>query len=137
WTTSTRGLPHQFFIHVEGAFLNGCPSVGRVEQKREGNVFEVFVYYGNTAWLRDPSVLCTMAVEPFELTIPLNVYGLEAGEYSVRVNDFALRTFVLEQDNVGPDQFGGERRPHCQYEPRQEGGWMAYSCSDGSSTTLQ
>jgi hypothetical protein len=68
WTTSTIGLPRQFFIHLAGTFPNGCPEVGRVEQQRQGNTFEVYIYYKGNDWLRDPaSVVCTQALKPLAL----------------------------------------------------------------------
>ncbi len=138
WTTSTAGLPRQFYIHVEGTFPTDCPAVGQIEQMREGNTFHVYVYYENNQWLRDPdSVACAQVLTPFEFTVPLDIYGVEAGEYSVRINNHDLRTFVLEQDNIGPDQFAGERRQHCQYEPVPLNGFAAYACADDSDLILQ
>lgn len=138
WTSSTTGLPRQMFIHLAGTFNSGCPEVGRIEQQRNGNTLDVYVYYRDNAWLRDPeSVACTMAMEPFELDIPVNIHGLQAGEYDLRVNGQPLRTIVLDEDNVAPRQFGGQRRSHCQYEPRRGTGWSAYSCSDTTDLELQ
>lgn len=138
WTTSTSGLPRQFFIHVAGTFPNGCPAVGRVEQQRTGNVLQVHIYYAGNDWLRDPeSVVCTQALKPFELTIPLDIHGLPAGEYAVHINNQTFRTIVLPHDNLGPGRLGAERRAHCQYEPGQQNGWSAYSCTNDSSITLQ
>jgi hypothetical protein len=138
WTTATSGVPQQFFIHLAGTFPNGCPQIGRVEQQLQGNSLQVYIYYHNNAWLRDPeSVACTQAMVPFELTIALQIYGLAAGEYAVLVNDYALRSLVLEQDNIGPKEFGAGRRAHCQYEPRQQAGWTAYECTDSTELILQ
>lgn len=138
WTSSTTGLPRQFFIHVAGTFSNGCPSVGRIEQRRVDNVIEVFIYDQGGPWLRDPeSVACTLALVPFEVTIPLQIHGLPAGEYSVRINNNALRTFVLDEDNAGPNSFGGQRGFHCQYEPLKQTGLSSYGCVNESDITLQ
>ncbi|ALO47461.1 hypothetical protein [Pseudohongiella spirulinae] len=138
WTSSTTGLPRQMFIHLAGTFNSGCPEVGRIEQQRHGNTLDVYVYYRDNAWLRDPeSVACTMAMEPFELDIALNIHGLQAGEYELRVNGQQLRSFVLAEKNVAPRQFGGQRRSHCQYEPRRGAGWSAYSCSDATDIELE
>ena len=138
WTSSTTGLPRQMFIHLAGTFNNGCPKLGRVEQQLNDNTIDVFIYYGDNAWLRDPqSVVCTQAMVPFELDIPLNIHGLQAGEYNVRVNGQPLRTFVLDEDNVAPRQFGGQRRSHCQYEPRRGSGWSAYSCVNATGIELE
>jgi len=138
WTTSTSGLPQQFFVHLQGTFSNGCPEIGRVEQQLQDNTFQIYIYYKNNDWLLNPdSVACTAALKPFELSIALHMYGLAAGEYAVRVNDHALRSFVLEQDNIGPAQFGTGGSAHCQYEPRRQGVWMAYSCTNSTEVTLE
>ena len=42
---------------------------------------------------------CTTEVVPFEEIIPLDVYGLSAGDYTVDVNS-VTDTFTLDMDNV-------------------------------------
>ena len=99
-TISTTGLPRQLFIKVVGEFSSGCPEVGRIEQQRVGNALQVYIYYEGNIWLRNTAqVTCTMALVPFELTIPVDIYGLEAGEYTVEFNNHEIQKFVLEQDN--------------------------------------
>jgi inhibitor of cysteine peptidase len=43
--------------------------------------------------------VCTQALVPFEETIPLDVEGLLAGEYTVNVNG-VMATFTLDVDNT-------------------------------------
>ena len=128
-TISTTGLPRQLFIKVVGEFSNGCPEIGRIEQQRVGNALQVYVYYKGNIWLRNPGeVTCTMALVPFELTIPVDIYGLEAGEYTVELNNHEIRKFVLEQDNVEFKSLGGKHMEHCYYQTGQQGTWAYYGC---------
>ncbi len=121
-TISTTGLPRQLFIKVVGEFSSGCPEIGRIEQQRVGNALQVYVYYKGNIWLRNPGeVSCTMALVPFELTIPVDIYGLEAGEYTVELNNHEIRKFVLEQDNVEFGSLVGEHLDHCYYQTGQQG----------------
>lgn len=130
-TISTTGLPRQLFIKVAGEFSSGCPEIGRIEQQRLGNVLQVYVYYKGNIWLRNPEeVACTTAIVPFELSIPLDIYGLEAGEYTVELNNHELRKFVLEQDNVEPTFLGGEHMDHCYYQTGQQSNWAFYDCTE-------
>lgn len=128
-TISTTGLPRQLFIKVVGEFSNGCPEIGRIEQQRVGNALQVYIYYKGNIWLRNPGeVACTAALVPFELTIPVDIYGLEAGEYTVELNNHEIRKFVLEQDNVEFGSLGGEHLDHCYYQTGQQGTWAFYGC---------
>jgi len=36
---------------------------------------------------RDPNLMCAQVLEPFQITIPLTLTGLTAGEYTVQVNE--------------------------------------------------
>ena len=128
-TISTTGLPRQLFIKVVGEFSSGCPEVGRIEQQRVGNALQVYIYYEGNIWLRNTAqVTCTMALVPFELTIPVDIYGLEAGEYTVELNNHEIRKFVLEQDNVEFGSLGGEHMEHCYYQTGQQSTWSYYGC---------
>lgn len=128
-TISTTGLPRQLFIKVVGEFSNGCPEIGRIEQQRVGNALQVYIYYKGNIWLRNPGeVTCTMALVPFELTIPVDIYGLEAGEYTVELNNHEIRKFVLEQDNVEPKSLSGKHLDHCYYQTGQQSTWSIFAC---------
>lgn len=128
-TISTTGLPRQLFIKVVGEFSSGCPEVGRIEQQLVGNALQVFIYYEGNIWLRNPrEVACAAVLVPFELTIPVDIYGLEAGEYTVELNNREIRKFVLEQDNVEFGSLGGEHMDHCYYQTGQQSTWAYYGC---------
>lgn len=89
-----ESFPLQVQLKVEGYFPDGCTEIESTEVERQGNVFDVTL---RTA--RPADVACTEAIEPFEVNIPLDVYGLPAGEYSVDVNGVET-SFTFEQDNI-------------------------------------
>lgn len=47
-----------------------------------------------------PGTECMQVVEPFEKTIPLQVYGLPAGTYEYSVSGEHTGTFTLIRDNT-------------------------------------
>lgn len=128
-TISTTGMPRQLLIKVAGEFSSGCPAIGRIEQQKVGNSLQVFVYYERNVWLHTPEeVSCALGIVPFELTIPLEIYGLLAGEYTVELNNHKIRTFALEQDNVESTSLGEEHMDHCYYQTGQQSTWAYYGC---------
>jgi len=52
--------------------------------------------------VRPREAVCTEALVPFEQNIPLDVYGLERGTYTVNVNGIE-ESFELTTDNVLPE----------------------------------
>lgn len=96
----TDSFPVQIFLKVTGSFTNGCPEVGQISHRLEGNTFNVAIYFKNSVWLLHPELIsCAAVMVPFSRTIPLPVYGLPAGEYAYRVNDEHLGSFRLAVDN--------------------------------------
>lgn len=97
----TDTFPVQVFVQITGTFSHGCPASGQINSRRIGNAFEIRAYLANNRWLLDPgSVACTAALEPFSIILPLDVYGLEAGEYTYTVNGSFAGAFTLESPNV-------------------------------------
>ncbi len=126
------GAPVQYLVRLSGTFSDACPAIGQVTQTREDNVFDVYVYYAWNDWLRDPeAVACAQVLTPFEVTIPLAMYGLAAGDYTVSVNGHEIRTFTLERDNVASLSPGGGSQPsrHCTIEPNTGSGWSLNVCN--------
>jgi inhibitor of cysteine peptidase len=66
---------------VQGSFPDGCTSLGEVTQTVEDNTISVTLTGDQPEGL-----MCAQALTPFEETIPLDVSGLPAGEYTVDVN---------------------------------------------------
>ena len=89
-----ESFPLQVQLQVAGYFPDGCTEIESTEVERQGNVFNVTL-----RTTRPTDVACTEAIEPFEINIPLDVYGLLAGEYSVDVNGVEA-AFTFEQDNI-------------------------------------
>lgn len=90
----TDTLPVQVLLKVNGNFHSSCGRLGRIDQRREGNRFEVLVNV-----VGDGIGACYTALVPFEKFIPLDVYGLPAGTYEYSVNGERTGTFELITDN--------------------------------------
>jgi len=88
-----ESFPVQARAVVQGELPDGCTTIDSIEQSREGNEFRV-----RMLTTRPADAFCTLALVPFEETIPLEVRGLSAGEYRVVANGVAA-TFRLEVDN--------------------------------------
>jgi inhibitor of cysteine peptidase len=90
-----ESFPLQVSVHVEGQLRDGCTVVDETwAEKVDETTFEVHI---RTA--RPADAMCTQALVPFEENIPLDVNGLLAGTYTVKVYDQSA-TFTFEQDNV-------------------------------------
>lgn len=87
--------PVQILVSVSGYFPSACYALGQIFKRREGNRFEVAVNQVELQTL----VACTQALVPFQITIPLDVYGLEKGSYQVIVNNQS-GSFELPADNL-------------------------------------
>ncbi len=74
-----------------------CTDIDEISVEREGNHFEVLI-----TTLREAEVMCAQVIEAFEQNIPLDVYGLPAGDYTVTVNGIDAE-FTFLQDNSLPD----------------------------------
>ncbi len=89
-----ESFPLQVQLNVEGYMPDGCTEIDSTEVEQQGNHFEVTI-----RTVRPADMLCTEAIEPFEMNIPLDVYGLPAGEYTIDVNGVE-DSFTFEQDNI-------------------------------------
>ncbi|MBW6466101.1 MAG: hypothetical protein K0B06_06325 [Brevefilum sp.] len=89
-----ESYPVQVSVQLSGYLPDGCTTIKEVRSSREGDTFTVRIVTQRPGG----DVACTMAIVPFEETIPLEVEGLSAGEYKVRVGGLS-ETFTLEMDN--------------------------------------
>jgi inhibitor of cysteine peptidase len=89
-----ESFPLQVQLHVEGYLPDGCTEIDSTKVELRENHFTVTIM---TA--RPVDMACTEAIEAFELNIPLDVYGLPAGEYTVDVNSVEA-SFTFKQDNI-------------------------------------
>jgi inhibitor of cysteine peptidase len=82
-----------FPVIASGYLPDPCTEIYQIIQEREGNAFFITI---ETYCSQE---VCIQVIAPFEETIPLEVYGLPAGTYTVEVNG-VQGTFNLEMDNI-------------------------------------
>ncbi len=96
-----ESFPLQVHAVVKGNLPDGCTSIQRHEVKREANLFTIMVFTQ-----RPKGAFCTEALVPFEYVVPLDVYGLSAGNYLVKAYNTGAE-FSLSQDNILQESGGG------------------------------
>jgi len=91
-----ESFPVQVSAVVNGYVSDGCTEIDEdnIAVGREDTVFDI-----SLTTIRPKDAVCTEAIELFEVTIPLDVYGLDKGVYTVNVNGVNA-TFELSMDNV-------------------------------------
>jgi len=82
---------------ASGYLPDPCTEIDEISVERKRNHFEVLI-----TTLREAEVMCAQVLEAFEENIPLDVYGLPAGDYTVTVNGIDAE-FTFVQDNSLPD----------------------------------
>ena len=88
-----ESFPVQVHLIVNGYLPNPCTEIYQIIQERTGNHFSISI-----STFRSPGI-CIQIIVPFEEVIPLEVYGLPAGTYTVEVNG-VQGTFIMEVDNI-------------------------------------
>ncbi|WP_048130128.1 MULTISPECIES: protease inhibitor I42 family protein [unclassified Methanosarcina] len=88
-----ESFPVQIQVIAEGYLPDGCTEIDKIKPEREGNTFNI-----NITTKRPTDAMCTQAIENFTKTIPLEVQGLSAGNYTVNVNG-VNGSFELAIDN--------------------------------------
>ncbi len=88
-----ESFPVQVQVIARGNLPDPCTEIFEVLQERKENTFFVAI-----KTYRPPG-FCIQVLAPFEEIIPLEVYGLPAGTYTVDVNG-VQDTFDLEVDNI-------------------------------------
>ena len=86
--------PAQVSVSLSGYFPDGCTKIHEIRSSRDGDVFTIQIVTERPAG----DVACTMAIVPFEEELPLDVAGLPAGAYTLRVDGMS-ETFVIDADN--------------------------------------
>jgi len=76
----SESFPVQVEVTARGNLPDPCTEICQITQKKEGNTFFITIKTNRSP---DP---CIQIIVPFEVKIPLNVYGLSAGTYVVDVN---------------------------------------------------
>ncbi|HML25550.1 MAG TPA: hypothetical protein PKC27_02465, partial [Methanomethylovorans sp.] len=77
-----------------GYLPDGCTTISNATTRKDGNTF-----YVEIGTIRPRDALCTQALVPFTKSVPLDVYGLEKGVYTVDVNG-KTASFELSVDNI-------------------------------------
>lgn len=89
-----ESFPVQVNVTAQGDLPDSCTQIDEIISQLTGDTFRVAI-----TTLRQPGEICTQALVPFEQSIPLDVVGLPAGDYSVLVNGVS-GSFSLSVDNV-------------------------------------
>jgi hypothetical protein len=92
-----ESFPLQVHVAVQGSLPDSCARIYEITQDRDGNTFNVLIMT-----ISPIDQECTDAEVPFQENIPLDVYGLPAGTYTVNVNGMT-DTFTFDMDNAPPD----------------------------------
>ncbi len=87
-------FPVQAQVIIMGHFPDGCTTLDEVTVERSEQEFIVTL-----TTRRQTDLVCTQALVPFEETVELDIEGLEAGTYTVIVQD-QQAIFTLSVDNV-------------------------------------
>ena len=95
-----ESFPLQAQVQIKGNYRNGCEEVDPASLRAvNGNSEGIFAV--NVYGLPLPKdTVCTDALRPFELSVPLNIENLTAGSYKVNVNDKITTSFELAIDNI-------------------------------------
>lgn len=82
-------------VHAAGLLSVPCVALEAPAVTRRGSEFAVVL--AETVMAEGQVCMSLVAVTPFAISVPLDLDGLPAGDYRVRVNDLVL-DFVLDQD---------------------------------------
>ncbi|MGJ8689847.1 MAG: hypothetical protein ACSHXZ_10030 [Gammaproteobacteria bacterium] len=94
----SSSMPVQVFLKISGS-ITGCNGFGRVSTVLGGSAFNLIAYY-EVDKLPPGEIVCGQSLTPYSETIPLPVYGLDAGTYSYDVNGEFSGTFTLDSKNT-------------------------------------
>lgn len=89
-----ESFPVQVHVVAKGYLADGCTEIGTITSEQKDDLFLISI-----TTVRPADKMCTEAIVPFEEVIPLDVYGLAAGTYTVDVNG-VKGSFELQVDNV-------------------------------------
>lgn len=76
-----ESYPPQYFAVASGQLPDSCTEIDGSTQMMQGRTIKITL-----TTTRPDDAMCTTAVQPFEETIPINVDGFSAGQYTVEVN---------------------------------------------------
>ncbi len=88
-----KSLPARLHVEIRGNLTDGCVRLQDPEVTRQGRTFHIAL-----PATREKSKLCTQALVPFELAVPVTITRLPRGTYTVEAGGKTDR-FTLELDN--------------------------------------
>lgn len=89
-----ESFPVQVNVVATGYLPDSCTEINEIKTEKKENSFNI-----NITTKRPKDAVCAQSIVPFNETIPLDVYGLKARNYSVNVNG-VKRSFELAVDNM-------------------------------------
>lgn len=90
-------FPVQVFAILRGHLNDGCTKIAGITSRGpEDNRFDIEI-----TTQRPSDMMCTQALVPFQHNVPIQAYGLLAGDYEVVAGE-ARASFTLRQDNKLP-----------------------------------
>jgi inhibitor of cysteine peptidase len=95
-----ESFPVQVAVVARGELPDVCTEIDQVNQRIDVEDDTLWV---EITTVRPTDLACIQVLAPFEERIPLDVYGLPAGTYTVDVNG-VTGTFTLSVDNVPPEE---------------------------------
>jgi inhibitor of cysteine peptidase len=95
-----ESFPVQIAVLARGELPDACTEIDQVDQRVDPEAQALWV---EITTVRPTDLACIQVLAPFEERIPLDVYGLPAGTYTVDVNG-VTGTFTLSVDNVPSEE---------------------------------
>ncbi len=90
------GSPQQVSAVIRGMFSESCATLGQTQVQYSAKVFQITVYAVSPI---DRG--CAPATDPYETTVPLDISGLPAGDYTVTANGVSA-SFTLKAGEPAP-----------------------------------
>lgn len=88
--------PVQVHVLVSGDLPSPCYLVESINKRYADELFEISVNVGLTPDAKE-GMVCPQVLQPFDIVVPLEVYGLPAGSYKVYLNGKSA-SFILDKD---------------------------------------
>jgi 5'-nucleotidase (lipoprotein e(P4) family) len=88
-----KSLPAKLHVEIRGNLADGCVRLQDPKVTRQRRTFHIAL-----PATRGAGKLCTQALVPFELAVPVSITGLASGTYTVEAGGKTAQ-FTLEQDN--------------------------------------
>ncbi len=88
-----KSLPAKLAVQIRGSLADGCTHLGEPKVTRQRRTFRIAL-----PATRDRDKVCTQALVPFDVTVPVSITGLASGTYTVEAGG-KTATFTLQQDN--------------------------------------